>query len=70
MTPNELEKIRDVLAAALHVEAGRLTVEELFHSMDWYKPQVLLDIKLDGQDLTPDQETTMRERLAKGVRSR
>lgn len=62
MKPDELRKIRDVVALALEVEPDRVTVDFVGHANEgWNKMYV--DIKLDGVDLTDEQKMAMFNKI-------
>jgi hypothetical protein len=62
MERDKLRKIRDVVALALEVEADRITVDFVGHANEgWNK--VYIDIKLDGVDLTEEQQDRMFARI-------
>lgn len=58
MEPENLRKIRDVVALALEVEPDRVTVDFVgLANEGWNKAYI--DIKIDGVDLTEEQQDQM-----------
>lgn len=73
MSPEQLRRVQLAVADALGVADTRVWVGVLYEEPDKKngEPSVLiLNMKVDGRDFTPDEEALVQERLHEGIPTR